>query len=291
MNTEFNGHMFSTKRIDNLERVAEHVLRHARVHDQLASDDRYAGGTGWCAFDYNTHFNFGSGDHICYHGVSDIFRIPKPAAYFYASQCDPAEQVVLEAGFFYSQGDRSQAGGVHRVPILSNCDHLKIYWVGELKQELDPDRKTYTHLKYPPFLMDLGELPLSPWGDLKIEGYIGGKLVKTLVLSGSGVDAAFKIAADDAELAGDGRDATRVVLMVTDEYGNIRPFSTAAVSLSLTGPGELIGENPLVLVGGAAAVWVKATEGTGVVNLTAKHPSLGSHSVAIRVKPTEPELI
>jgi beta-galactosidase len=291
MNTEFNGHMFSTKRIDNVARIAEHVLRHARVHDQLASDDRYSGGTGWCAFDYNTHFNFGSGDHICYHGVSDIFRIPKPAAYFYASQCDPAEQVVLEAGFFLSQGDRSQAGGVHRVPILSNCDHLKIYWVGELKQELDPDRKTYAHLKYPPFLMDLGELPLNPWGDLKIEGYIGGKLAKTLVLSGSGIDAAIKVAPDDSELSGDGRDATRVVLTVTDEFGNIRPFSTAVVSFSLTGPGELIGENPLALAGGAAAVWVKAKEGAGVVNLTVTHPSLGSQTSAIRVKAAEPELI
>jgi beta-galactosidase len=291
MNTEFNGHMFSTKRLDNVERVAEHVLRHARVHDQLASDDRYAGGTGWCAFDYNTHKNFGSGDHVCYHGVSDIFRIPKPAAYFYASQCDPAEQVVLEAGFFWSSGDRSTAGGPGRVPILSNCDHLKIYLAGDLKQELDPDRKTFAHLKYPPFLMDLGNLPLTPWGDLKIEGYIGGKLVKTLVLSGSGKDADVKMIADDKELAGDGRDATRVVLMVTDEYGNIRPFSTVAVSLSLTGPGELIGENPLVLAGGAAAVWVKAKEGSGVVNLTATHASLGSRSIAIRVKAAEAEAI
>ena len=39
LNTEFNGHMFSTKRFDQMERVAEHTLRHARVHDQLASDD------------------------------------------------------------------------------------------------------------------------------------------------------------------------------------------------------------------------------------------------------------
>jgi beta-galactosidase len=291
MNTEFNGHMFSTKRIDNVERVAEHVLRHARVHDQLASDDRYSGGTGWCAFDYNTHRNFGSGDHICYHGVSDIFRIPKPAAYFYASQCDPEEQVVLEAGFFWSQGDRSEAGGTRKVPILSNCDRLKIYWVGELKQELDPDRQTYSHLKYPPFLMDLGNLPLSPWGDLKIEGYIGGKLAKTLILSGSGKDADLKMAADDSELAGDGRDATRVVLAVTDEHGNIRPFSTVAVAFSLTGPGELVGENPLVLAGGAAAVWVKAKESPGVINLTATHAILGSRSVAIRVTAAEPELV
>ncbi len=62
------------------------------MHDQLASDDRYAGGIGWCAFDYNTHGNFGSGDRICYHGVSDIFRIPKPAAGIYQSQCDPTRK-------------------------------------------------------------------------------------------------------------------------------------------------------------------------------------------------------
>jgi beta-galactosidase len=291
MNTEFSGHMFSTKRADNVERVAEHVARHARVHNQLASDNRYAGGTGWCAFDYNTHFNFGSGDHICYHGVSDIFRIPKPAAYFYASQCSPEEEIVLQAGFFLSQGDRSAAGGVHQVPILSNCDHLKVYWIGELRQELDPDRKTYAHLKHPPFTMDLGELPLSPWGDLKIEGYIGGKLVKTLTLSSSGIDADFKVLADDAELIGDGRDATRVVVLVTDEFGNIRPFATAAIALSLTGPGEIIGENPLVPAGGAAAIWVRAKETSGLVNLTATHPFLGSRSIAIRVAVAEAETV
>ncbi len=290
MNTEFNGHMFSTKRFDNVSRVAEHVTRHARVHDQLASDERYSGGTGWCAFDYNTHKNFGSGDHICYHGVSDIFRIPKPAAYFYASQCDPEEQIVLEAGFFYSQGDKSEAGGPGKVPILSNCEHLKIYYAGKLQKEVDPDRETFPHLKYAPFTVDLGHMPQNPWTDVKIEGYIGGKLVKTQILSGSGIDADLKVLPDDTTLVGDGRDATRIVLMVTDEYGNIRPFATPAIAISLTGPGELIGENPMVLSGGASAVWVKAKEAPGTIHLTAKHPYLGSRSIAIQVKPAAQEL-
>jgi beta-galactosidase len=132
---------------------------------------------------------------------------------------------------------------------------------------------------------------LSPWGDLKIEGYIDGKLRKTLTLSGSGRDADFKVVADDAELVGDGRDATRVVVMVTDEYANIRPFATAAIALALTGPGEIIGENPLVPAGGAAAVWVRTKESAGVVNLTATHPFLGKRSIAIRVRPAEPEAV
>ena len=38
LNTEFSGHMYPTKRDDNVERVREHTHRHARVHDMLASD-------------------------------------------------------------------------------------------------------------------------------------------------------------------------------------------------------------------------------------------------------------
>jgi beta-galactosidase len=291
LNTEFNGHMFSTKRFDNIDRVAEHVIRHARVHNQLAGDERYAGGIAWCAFDYNTHKNFGSGDHICYHGVSDIFRIPKPAAYFYQSQCEPEEEVVLQAGFFWSSGDRSGAGGPGTVPILSNCDRIKVYYAGVFKKEFEPDRKTFPNLKHPPFMMNIGPIPLNPWGDLKIEGYLQGKLVKTLTLSGEGRDADLKVLPDDTELMADGRDATRVVLMVTDEYGNLKPFATAAISLTLSGPGEIVGENPFALAGGAGAVWVKAREEAGTIRLTAKHPYLGSRTVEIRVRAAAPEVV
>jgi beta-galactosidase len=155
LNTEFNGHMFPTKRNDNVDRVMEHALRHARVHNQLASDDRYAGGIGWCAFDYNTHANFGSGDKICYHGVTDIFRILKPAGQFYRSQCDPKEEIVLEPCFNWSQGDQSEGGGIRHAAIVSNCDHLKIYVKGDLKAEVEPDREHYGHLPHPPFVIDM----------------------------------------------------------------------------------------------------------------------------------------
>jgi beta-galactosidase len=291
LNTEFNGHMFSTKRFDNVDHVAEHVLRHARVHDQLASDDRYAGGIAWCAFDYASHRYFGSGDRICYHGVSDIFRLPKPAAGFYRSQCDPDEEVVIEPGFFYAWGDRGGGNGPGVVPICSNCDHLKIYYNGQLKLEADPDRQTYPHLKYPPFLVSLTTLSFGSWGDLKIEGYIKDKLAATKVLPGGGTDDVLVMKPDDAELQGDGRDATRVVLAVTDSAGNFRPFATGAISLSLTGPGEIVGENPFSLAGGAGAVWVKTKEGSGTIHLEARHQYLGRKTAEIRVRAAEPEYV
>ena len=283
--------MFSTKRFDNVERVAEHVLRHARVHNQLAGDDRYAGGIGWCAFDYNTHGNFGSGDRICYHGVSDIFRIPKPAAGVYKSQCDPSEEVVIEPGFFWSCGDQVRRG--RRRPCADLLQLRSPEAVSGRQAEVGsrprPQAPT-ANLKHPLFDVDISDLPLNPWGDLKIEGYIQGKLVKTVTLSGTGVDADLKLEPDDLELNGDGRDATRVVLRVTDEYGNIRPFATGAVSLSLTGPGEIVGENPFALAGGGGAFGCAPRMPRARF---AWRPSTLSEAktIEIRVKPAPAELL
>jgi hypothetical protein len=176
LNTEFIGHTYSTKTIDNADHLIEHTLRHARVHDQLASDARYAGGISWCAFDYNTHANFGSGDRICYHGVMDIFREPKPAAGFYRSQCDPSEEVVLEPALHWADGDA--AGTLSQIVVCSNCEHLKLFLGGKFLAAGGPDRKQFPHLAHPPFVFtELALDVLQNWGDLRIEGYIGGQQV------------------------------------------------------------------------------------------------------------------
>jgi len=281
-NTEFIGHMYPTKRNDNIERVQEHTMRHARVHNQLASDKKYAGGLGWCAFDYNTHANFCSTDRICYHGVSDIFRIPKPAAGFYRSQCDPKEEIVLEPAFDWSRGDRDESFNI--AMVCSNCDRLKIYIGDRLVGDFEPDRKTFPHLPYPPFVANIRQGINGPWGDLKLEGYLAGKLVITKMMSGRGADRQLHVEPDDVELIGDGIDATRVVLRVTDEYGAGRPLANAAIKLSLEGPGEIVGENPFSLFGGVGAVWVKTKEAAGVIRLTATHPTLGSKTIQFRVQ-------
>jgi beta-galactosidase len=291
LNTEFVGHTFPTKTIDEDSRQREHTIRHARVHNQLASNAQYAGGIAWCAFDYNTHSDFGSGDRICYHGVFDIFREPKCAAGFYKSQCDPEEEIVLEPAFHWAAGDESI--GFTVAMICSNCDHLKL-WVknkGEWKQfaEADPDRVQFDHLKYAPFSVDLTKHEDVPWGDLRIDGYLNGKQVASKTLSGLGVDQKFAIHADDHELDADGADTTRVVLRVTDEFDAIRPYANDPIMLTLEGPADLIGDNPFGLIGGTGAVWVRAREEAGTVRLTAKHPRLGSQTVEIAIRPATAE--
>jgi beta-galactosidase len=286
LNTEFVGHMFPTKRTDNVERTQEHALRHARVHDMLGADDQFAGGIGWCAFDYNTHANFGSGDRVCYHGVSDIFRIPKPAAGFYKSQCDPEEEVVLEAGFHWSVGDGSDYAGQGEGVIFSNCERLEAFIGNELVERLEPSSGCFPNLRHPPFFFSTlsGTAPWRRiWDDLRLDGYIGDRKVISRTLSSKGVDQRFHLEPDDTQLLGDGIDATRVVLRVTDEFGAPRPFATGAIELALEGPGEIVGENPFALVGGVGAVWVRTREAHGAIVLRARHPLLGTETVHIRV--------
>jgi beta-galactosidase len=288
LNTEFVGHTYPTKTIDQVERLTEHTLRHARIHDQLASNAQYAGGIGWCAFDYNTHGDFGSGDRICYHGVTDIFREPKPAAGFYKSQCDPAEEVVLEPAFHWARGDASI--GFSNAVMCSNCDQIKLYIADELVATVDPDRKQFAHLRYAPFVVELGEL-FHKWGDLRLEGYIQGKQVIVKKYSGKGIDQKFTLLPDDKSLIADGADTTRVVLRVTDEFDAIRPFANDAVKFELEGPAELIGDNPFALIGGTGAVWIRAKEQTGTVRLTATHPVLGKQQVEFEVAAAAPEVV
>ena len=288
LNTEFIGHTYPTKSFDNTDRLTEHTLRHARVHNQLASNPQYAGGLGWCAFDYNTHSDFGSGDRICYHGVADIFREPKPAAGFYKSQCDPDEEIVLEPAFRWARGDESI--GFSNAVVCSNCEHLKFYVDDKLIAEVDPDRIEFDNLLHPPFVLHLQPFR-NVWGDLRIEGYIQGKQVIVKRFSGKGIDQQFSVLPDDNRLIADGADTTRVVFRVTDEFGAIRSFANDAIQVQIEGPAELIGDNPFALVGGTGAVWLRAKELAGRVRLTALHPVLGKRQVDFEIMATPAEAV
>jgi len=289
LNTEFIGHTYPTKMSDAGDRLQEHGLRHARVHNQLGANPQYAGGLGWCAFDYDTHAQFGSGDRICYHGVTDIFRLPKPAAFFYKSQCDPAEEIVLEPAFQWpARGDWSQFNPAQtpNAVIWSNCDHLKLT-VRDRVFEADPDRANFPNLPHPPFQLRFDRAPSA---DLRIEGYVGGAKVAEKQYSIKGIDHDFRVVADDTALVADGADATRVILMVTDEFGNLRRYATGAIALAVEGPADLIGDNPFSLMGGCGAVWIRAREQPGTVTLKATHPELGVRTVKIEIAAAEPEL-
>jgi len=149
--SEYNGHMFPTKMFDSEEHRTEHALRHANVLDAIAHEDDIAGGFGWCMADYNTHQDFGSGDRICYHGVLDMFRNPKPAAYVYSA--NGVKEPVLFVSSAMDIGEHP-GGNPGRVWIFTNADAVRMYKNDRLIKTYRPQESVYRKLKHPPIEID-----------------------------------------------------------------------------------------------------------------------------------------
>lgn len=280
--TEFNGHMFPTKTWDSEERLIEHALRHARIQSRQMTMGGVSGAIGWCAFDYNTHKEFGSGDRVCYHGVMDMFRLPKYAAYFYGSQAAPENRIVLQAASVWSMGDRS-GGGNDPLIIFSNCDEVEVFIGNNRHGRFQPDRKNFPGLPHPPFTVKLD----MPWGttfhDLRVVGYWNGKAVAEQQIAMDGQPHRLVLQADDAELSTDGMDMTRVIVKIVERFGNRLPYAFKVVNFEIDGPAELIGENPFPLVGGQAALYLRAKHQPGEVTIRASAPRLDPVEVRIRL--------
>mgnify|MGYP002858783538 CR=1 FL=1 len=154
MITEYNGHMFPTKTFDNEPHRTEHALRHAKVLDAVAGHEEISGSSGWCMTDYNTHKDFGSGDYICYHGVLDMFRNPKVAAFVYQSQQD--SKVVGDVLSITSSMDIGEHAGGARgdVYIITNAESVKMYVNNIFIKEYTVAQSPFKNLSHGPILID-----------------------------------------------------------------------------------------------------------------------------------------
>lgn len=290
MVTEFNGHMFPTKRFDQEERQMEHSLRFLRILNAAGLDDSIAGTIGWCAFDYNTHKDFGSGDRICYHGVMDMFRVPKFASYVYKSQVSPEVEPVLEPVTFWARGERS-IGGVLPLVIYTNCDYVQLQFGQEkLEQKFYPRRDEYPGVPYPPVIIDY--YTLSPevvgawglkWEGAVITGYYRDQPIAEKRYCADPVPTVLSVSADDLVLTAAQKDATRVVVKILDQCGNLLPFLDEIIQLEVEGPGRIQGPSTVVLKGGAIAFWVETRNEPGVISVTVRSQSVGEKTVRFEV--------
>ncbi|MGN0740391.1 MAG: glycoside hydrolase family 2 TIM barrel-domain containing protein [Treponema sp.] len=149
--SEYCGHMYPTKIFDDEIQRTEHAIRHARVLNDVAEKDNISGSFGWCAFDYNTHQDFGSGDRICYHGVMDMYRNPKLASAVYKSQGDA--EPVLEVSTSMDVGEHP-ACVRGKNWIFTNADSVKMYYNDIFITEFFPKNSPFKNLAHPPLLID-----------------------------------------------------------------------------------------------------------------------------------------
>ena len=148
--SEHNGHMYPTKSFDHENKRLDHALRHARVMNAAYKSKGHSAVIGWCMSDYNTHKDFGSGDKICYHGVTDMFRVDKLAAYTYRIQQD--KEPILELSSNMEIGDVA-GSNLGKVIIFTNCDEVKMYKNGVLINTFDikkeAEKSEFKYLPHP----------------------------------------------------------------------------------------------------------------------------------------------
>lgn len=289
MVTEFNGHMYPTKRIDAEHRQAEHVTRYLQVLDKSYASPKISGCIGWCMADYNTHKDFGAGDRICHHGVLDIYREPKFAAYVYASQCEPAEQVILEPVTYWARGEKDRCEVLPLI-VLTNCDYIEFQFGDFPAKRIEPDRALYPHLPHAPVIIDgrhVGVNELGEWGmrwlDGKITGFVDGKVVAEVRLSGNPVPTTLEVEVDDRVLAAGEKDSTRVIVRALDQAGRVLPFIDDVVCVDVSGPARLLGPRLLPFKGGIVGFWIETNGEQGKVGVRVAARRFGEQTLSIDV--------
>lgn len=148
--TEFNGHMYPTKKFDDEFHRVNQAKRHLNVQNDSFKHDNVSGAIGWCMFDYNTHKDFGSGDRICYHGIMDMFRIPKYASGVYASQSDRKPYAKILGNLSVGEHEASE---IKELIVLTNADSIKFYINKDYIGEFHPHDR-WGHLPHPPVIID-----------------------------------------------------------------------------------------------------------------------------------------
>ena len=148
--TEFGGHVYPTKRYDDESKRLTHALRTAKCVNHMLGTTGISGCIAWCFSDYNTHEDFGSGDMICYHGLTDSFRIPKLAYYLYRSQRE--DKPVMALSSFMNPGDHTRLC-IQKIAVFTNADYIRISNNGRVLGNFYPDRKDYPALKHPPVII------------------------------------------------------------------------------------------------------------------------------------------
>ncbi|HWF56411.1 MAG TPA: glycoside hydrolase family 2 TIM barrel-domain containing protein [Solirubrobacteraceae bacterium] len=273
--------------IDSSQILQEQARLHAQVNQQARGNQAYAGVLGWCSIDYASLIG-GARNwlNLRWPGVLDTFRVPKPGAAFYRSQISPLVAPVIIPAFYWDFGPSSPATGPGANAILfTNCEQLAYSVGGGALSVATPDTADYGNLAYPPVLVDLiasgASLP-----ELLVYGYYQGNHVATLQMSSNTATDRLVLDLEDATITGDGSDATRLSFRALDAFGNQRPYVAGNVTLSLSGPAVLVGQNPFAFqtYGGVGGVFIRSEAGrSGTVTVTASHPTLGTARAKLTV--------
>jgi beta-galactosidase len=236
-----------------------------------------------------------------YLGVSDMWRLPKNAYFFFQSQWTEKPMVHLVGHWTWPQ----QEGKPRQIRVYSNCDTVELLlngrslgvhqpaaqdrvWadfraVADKYTELRTDQFAHrllpgAHLTHPPFIWDnIGYQA----GKLVARGRKGGTVVEH-ELRTAGESRKILLQPEKKSLAADGIDVSFVKAAVVDQDGTTVPSARPWINFTIQGPGRLLGGTTIIdAITGLAAINVQSTGEAGEIVLEASSAGLESGSASI----------
>ncbi len=257
-----------------------------------------AGLAVWCMYDYNTFHNVNEAGMV-WHGVCDLFRIPKYSFYWHQSELTskPMAYVV--------RIDDTLAA------VFSNCERVRL-WQDDGKGYKEvatqkPDVSFATregqprqggrgadkegpfsgsaHIEYglhhPPFHFTVEANARA----LKAEGLMGDSVKAVYEWRQFGAPVALTLEADRPVITADGADLSRIIVTAVDTNGTAVDNCDAAVTFAIQGLGQLIGENPVKLRAGRMIILAQAGFVPGELTISAAAEGLRPAKVTVTMQP------
>jgi beta-galactosidase len=237
---------------DGEARLLQQALNFQEAHNDDLNTPAF-GDALWVMFDYNR----GYAPDLESSGVMDIFRLPKFSYWFFRSQRDAGEPVAgRPVGPVVYIANYWTADSPREVRVYSNCEEVALYSNGQLMERRRPDTsRLSTHLKHAPFIFKTSRF--EP-GTLQAVGYLGGREVTRFERRTPGdLDGlALEFDLGGRPFAADDKDTTFCYASLKDKTGTLIPTARVPVFFGVTGPAQLLGNNPIMSEAGTATALV-----------------------------------
>jgi beta-galactosidase len=268
---------------DGEKRLLQQAFNYQESANSNKKGEQTIGDANWLMFDYNRGYS----DDLESSGISDIFRIPKFAHYFYQSQRGPT--VVLDSkltsGPMVHIANYWTATSPLDVTVFSNCDEVALYLNDVLINKQKPTiNENSDKLNHPPFIFKIEQFTA---GTLRAEGFIKGKNVVSNVVTTPKKATKIELAFDVSSkvINPDNPDVVFVYAKITDEFGTIIPDAINEVNFTISeGNAELIGANPVKAEAGIATILLKTSHLKTPIKITASSDQLQKGTLKISKK-------
>jgi beta-galactosidase len=255
----------------------------------------------WCGIDHQRGYH----PDPFWGGLLDAFRVPRYSYYLFQSQYDSEYKMagITTGPMIFITHELTQSSDPD-VIIYSNCEEVRLIWLGKLVGTQRPD-VGYRALPRPPFTFtnvyhyrEINTHWRERTGKIEMiaEGLIGGKVVVRQVKKYPERTTAVKVTVDDAGvgLSADGSDFVPVRATIVDNKGVPKVLAEEFVYFEVEGPGEIISSSishtvPAHTEFGTATVLLRAKTTPGVIRIKAHVQGLKSGDArVVSLPPTLP---